>query len=1234
MANVEVLGLELDSRGAEAGLDRVKAKSRDAGAEFGRTEKAVGGLNKAAKVLGVTLGAAVVFSKLIGELKAATAAALEFSKAMAEVSTLLPDTDDLEEVSRQVRQLSVEFNQAPVDQARAMYQVISAGARDAAEAGKILEVANRLAVGGVTDVATAADGLTSLLNAYGLAAGEAGNVSDALFVAMRAGKTTVGELSAGLGMVAPLAAQVGVGIDELAASVAALTKGGITTRISIAGLRAIMAAIVKPTSEAVAEAARLGIQFNSTALETQGLAGFMNTLVTATGGSTDSLAQLFGGVEALVPALALAGQAGTDLNAILGSMETKAGATGEAFDKVASSDAYRLEKAMGELKDMMIDVGNAILIYLVPAMELVADKADEAVDAVRILLALGRQDFVAAWQGLKDMYETVEDVNEVVLQLPPPMKETADHAGDLAANFAKVRESAEWTRDAVDAINKALAEGSTQVFEYRVDMAMKGRSFGMVDSVHAAAQALAGEVVPVLDTVADTSRDWGQTLDDSLPALEAGAQGLLSMGDALDLLDQGTRDALRGVLSLVDGIQALRAGGTANIIGGALGIGGGIAGIVSGLFGGDDESKRMEHERNRLLADNNQRLYEMTQALVGQGTTPGGYGDAALVAKALSDFATSGSTSFGHIKPGGELFDLFSGGGTSGGLADIFDSLGVSVESFMSLVEKSGIDVLDSAGRVIPGALDQLVTALEGMGIALTHVQQKFDDELEVRLLLAQGMDEEADALRVQLRYQKELAEARALGLDVTKLLAVQEAELAKVTEEVAKVVIDLIAKFADFRARAYSALGFGEEAGAIRRDMGYRAELGAEGLSEGDRQIIQAIWDGERAYDQRQKELGAAIDLVELNLAATLDSLKAQEEAVRANLDTTLEGLDVQIKAAQESRDSGQAAVDVARAEVVAIDDQISLARQSLQVAEEQLRTQESIVSATRQVVESLSDFAASLKLGGQSTLSPTAKLVEARAQYESMLGAARGGDLTAAGGLPGAAKALLDASRVVNASTTRYASDYEYVQGTIGAITARFAGQLSAEEQTLATLQGQASTIQAQLTVLDAQKTLAEANLDVAQTAANDARAAADEQIALLREAKDKAREDAQLQIDSLRVQADQARSDAETTIAQLQADAAKANLDAVHSLLALIDLTQIANELKVVITDPPGGSQSVIITEPIVAAVQESTTEARANVRVNQAGFAENHYRLERLEAAILDLRTGVRRLEETR
>ena len=307
----------------------------------------------------------------------AVQAAGSFETAMAEVSTLVDETTfNLGRLETAILAQSRAFAATPVQQAQAAYQIISAGAGNAQAAIELLDASNRLAVGGVTDVATAADGLTSVLNAYGMAASQATDVSDILFVGMRAGKTTIGELAGSLGNVAPLAAQAGVGFDELVASIAALTKGGISTQQAVTGVRAILAAVVRPTQEAADAADRLGLDFNAAALESQGFAGFMDSVVTATGGSSEAMAQLFGGVEALVPALALAGQAGVDMTQILEDMEERGGATQEAFERITNTFEFQAGRLRSSLLVALTQVGTVITDLLTPALRFLADNFD------------------------------------------------------------------------------------------------------------------------------------------------------------------------------------------------------------------------------------------------------------------------------------------------------------------------------------------------------------------------------------------------------------------------------------------------------------------------------------------------------------------------------------------------------------------------------------------------------------------------------------------------------------------------------------------------------------------------------------------------------------------------------------------------------------------------------------------------------------------------------------------
>lgn len=356
--------------------DHLKRGARDA-QDFGR---GMGSASLEATAMRAALrlvGPAVVAMGL----KKAADDARSFSAAMAEVTTLADFAHrDVGLLADQVRELAVQFNQAPEAEAKALYDIISAGARNSEEAIDLLTQANKLAVGGVTSVAVAADGLTSVLNAYGDAAGGAENVSDAMIVTMQDGKTRIVELSNEIGKVAPLAAQTGVSLEALLSAVAALTKGGIDTNIVVTGLRAVLAAVVKPSAEAADRAKELGIEFSSAALRAKGFAGFLADVVEKTEGADTHLNVLFGGVESLVPILGLAGNAAGDFARTLENMGDKAGATQQAFDRIANEDGFKIEQLFRRLADEALGAGEAINQGLAPAAETVFENFDDIKD--------------------------------------------------------------------------------------------------------------------------------------------------------------------------------------------------------------------------------------------------------------------------------------------------------------------------------------------------------------------------------------------------------------------------------------------------------------------------------------------------------------------------------------------------------------------------------------------------------------------------------------------------------------------------------------------------------------------------------------------------------------------------------------------------------------------------------------------------------------------------------------
>lgn len=377
--DIAELGLSVRSDGVVVATNRLGALEKGSV----RTDRAATALTGTFMRLATVAGAALATAFSVGSVFA-------FQDSIAEASTLV-DITTFSMAALEMAALDQASTFGSVQgQVGAFYDIISAGAGDVAQANNILTASNKLAIGGVTDIGVAADGLTSIMNAYGNKVEGVTSVSDALFVAMRDGKTTIGELSSGIGKVAPLAAQLNVEFDELVGTISALTKGGISTQESITGVRAVLAAVAKPTSEATKLANELGIEFNSTGLQAKGFQGFIEDLVDKTDGSTDALAYLFGGVEALVPVMALAGQAGKDFANIMDDMENKAGATEVAFSKMAASPGFQSQRLMSGLTVEVIELTGALGEQLVPVITLLADNSDALIaGVVGVTTALG-----------------------------------------------------------------------------------------------------------------------------------------------------------------------------------------------------------------------------------------------------------------------------------------------------------------------------------------------------------------------------------------------------------------------------------------------------------------------------------------------------------------------------------------------------------------------------------------------------------------------------------------------------------------------------------------------------------------------------------------------------------------------------------------------------------------------------------------------------------------------------
>ena len=155
----------------------------------------------------------------------------------------------------------------------AAYDVASSGFTDAADAAKVLEAAAKGATGGLSDINTVGNAVTSVLNAYGKSANDAAILVDGFIQTQNDGKIVLNEYAQQIGRLAPTAAATGVGINELNAAISTITAQGVPVEATFTGLNQALVSILKPSKEASDLAKALGIDFSETGLRANGFGG-------------------------------------------------------------------------------------------------------------------------------------------------------------------------------------------------------------------------------------------------------------------------------------------------------------------------------------------------------------------------------------------------------------------------------------------------------------------------------------------------------------------------------------------------------------------------------------------------------------------------------------------------------------------------------------------------------------------------------------------------------------------------------------------------------------------------------------------------------------------------------------------------------------------------------------------------------------------------------------------------
>ncbi len=352
--------------------------------KVGGSMQVVGG----AMTKGITvpiLGAATALGVL-------TKKSIDFEKQMKEVFTLLPGItkDAMDSMTADTTTFAKEMGILPEKVVKPLYDSLSAGVPKE-NVFEFMKVASKNSIGGVAELASSVDVLTSVINAYKMEISEAGNVSDILFTTVRLGKTTISELASSISDVTSIAGPMGVRFEDIGAAMATMTAQGISSAESTTAIKSALNALGKESTDAYKLFKKLtGKSFPEFIDEGNNLSEALNILDNHAQANNSSINNLFSSIQAGKAVLSLTGDSAGKFTDNIREMEEAAGATDEAFKTMEKSVSRKLEKLKTSMYTSLIQVGNKMLPIveefipiieeqLIPAFEKIATKIGEAI---------------------------------------------------------------------------------------------------------------------------------------------------------------------------------------------------------------------------------------------------------------------------------------------------------------------------------------------------------------------------------------------------------------------------------------------------------------------------------------------------------------------------------------------------------------------------------------------------------------------------------------------------------------------------------------------------------------------------------------------------------------------------------------------------------------------------------------------------------------------------------------
>lgn len=360
------------TRAAAFGVDRELEKERVAREKLLLLQKEQLALDKARRNAVIGAAAVVVGAAAIAGIVVATKAAAGYETALAKIDNFTNLTRaDTAALSKELINIARTVPSTPEELGATAYFALSSGIQDTNEALEITELSAKAAASGMGEAKDIASLLVSVINTYGETNITATQATDLLVGAVREGRAEADQFAGALGRVLPVAANLGVGFDELVATVAALTNTGLESAQAVTAVLGILNQLISPSAaaEEALESVGLSIEGVLNSIQNKGLIETLNEVGTAFEGDALKARALFDetrGLNGFISAFVLNQQKTAD---ILDRVRNSAGAAEEVFKRSSETFDFQAKLLKNQLNIALIEVGSVALPVMTAALQ-------------------------------------------------------------------------------------------------------------------------------------------------------------------------------------------------------------------------------------------------------------------------------------------------------------------------------------------------------------------------------------------------------------------------------------------------------------------------------------------------------------------------------------------------------------------------------------------------------------------------------------------------------------------------------------------------------------------------------------------------------------------------------------------------------------------------------------------------------------------------------------------------